>query len=210
VKLDKLEALLAMGTQELDQAVPLIAAALGIPTDGRYELPDLSPRRQKQLMLGALVDQLEGLAAKQPVLLAYEDVHWIDPTTQELLSLTIERIQRLPVLAVITFRPEFSSPWSGQPHMSALALTRLGRRDGAALVDRMIGAKPLPAEVSAQIVGKTDGVPLFVEELTKAVLESGCLRTRVTIGSFRGRYRRLRFPRPCMIRCLRALTASRQ
>ena len=109
------------------------------------------------------------------MLLAYEDVHWIDPTTQELLGLTMERIQRLPVLALITFRPEFSPPWSGQPHVSALALTRLGRRDGAALVERVVGDKALPDEVAAQIVAKTDGVPLFVEELTKTVLESGLL-----------------------------------
>ena len=122
-----------------------------------------------------LVEQLEGLAAEQPVLLAYEDVHWIDPTTQELLGLAIERIQRLPVLAIITFRPEFSPPWSGQPHVSALALTRLGRRDGAAMVERVVGDKALPDEVAAQIVAKTDGVPLFVEELTKTVLESGLL-----------------------------------
>jgi predicted ATPase len=110
------------------------------------------------------------------VLLVYEDAHWIDPTTQELIGLAIERIERLPVLAIVTFRPEFIPPWSGQPHLSALPLTRLGRRDGAAMVDRVVGAKPLPAEVSAQIVGKTDGVPLFVEELTKTVLESGLLR----------------------------------
>jgi predicted ATPase len=108
-------------------------------------------------------------------LVVHEDVHWIDPTTQELLSLAIERTQRLPVLTIITFRPEFTPPWAGQPHVSALALTRLGRREGTAMVDRVVGAKALPVEVSAQIVAKTDGVPLFVEELTKAVLESGLL-----------------------------------
>ncbi len=110
------------------------------------------------------------------MLLAYEDVHWSDPTTQELLGLTIERVQRLPVLLLITFRPEFSPPWPAQPHVSALALTRLGRREGAALVERLVGDKPLPDEVAAQIVAKTDGVPLFVEELTKTVLESGLLK----------------------------------
>ena len=86
----------------------------------------MAPQRQKQLTLEALVEQLEGLAADQPVLLAYEDAHWSDPTTQELLGLLIERIQHLPVLAIITFRPEFQPPWSNQPHVSALALTRLG------------------------------------------------------------------------------------
>jgi predicted ATPase/class 3 adenylate cyclase len=175
VRLDKLEVLLARGTDELHEAVPLIAALLGVPTGDRYPPLDLTPQRQKQRTLEALVDQLEGLAAGQPVLLAYEDAHWIDPTTQEFLELAIERVQRLAVLLLITFRPEFTPPWSGQPHVSALALTRLGRRDGAAMVDRVVGAKTLPAEVAAQILAKTDGVPLFVEELTKTVLESGLL-----------------------------------
>ena len=107
------------------------------------------------------------------MLLAYEDMHWSDPTTQELLGLTIERLQRLPVLLLITYRPEFSPPWPAQPHVSALALSRLGRREGAALVERVVRDKPLPDEVAAQIVAKTDGVPLFVEELTKTVLEFG-------------------------------------
>jgi predicted ATPase len=175
VRLDKLEVLLAPGTDRLDHAVPLIAALLGITTGERYALPELTPQLQKQRTLEVLVNQLEGLAAGQPVLLTYEDVHWIDPTTQELLGLTIERIQCLPVLLLITFRPDFMPPWSRPPHVSALALTRLGRREGSAMVDRVVGDKPLPAEVSAQIVAKTDGVPLFVEELTKAVLESGLL-----------------------------------
>ena len=102
-------------------------------------------------------------------------MHWIDPTTQELIGLAIEHIQRLPVFAIVTFRPEFQPPWPGQPHVSTLALTRLGRREGAAMVDRVVGQKTLPNEVAAQIVAKTDGVPLFVEELTKTVLESGLL-----------------------------------
>ena len=158
--------------------MPLIAALLGLSTEGRYPTLDLTPQRQKQLTLAALVEQLEGLAAAQPVLLAYEDMHWSDPTTQELLGLTIEHIQRLPVLLLITFRPEFSPPWPAQPHVSALALSRLGRRDGAALVERVVGDKALPDEVAAQIVAKTDGVPLFVEELTKTVLEFGALDGR--------------------------------
>jgi class 3 adenylate cyclase/predicted ATPase len=174
-RLDKLETLLARGTEKLDEAVPLLGALLGISTDERYPALELTPQRQKQLTLEALLDQLEGLATEQPVLVVYEDVHWIDPTTQELLGLAIERISCLPVLLLITFRPEFTPPWSGQPHVSSLALTRLGRRDGALMVDRVVGAKAMPAEVSAQIVAKTDCVPLFVEELTKTVLESGLL-----------------------------------
>ena len=171
----KLEVLLARGTDKLDQAVPLIAALLGIPTTGRYPMTVLTPQRQKELTLEALLEQLVALAAEQPVLVVHEDVHWIDPTTQELLSLAIERTQRLPVLTIITFRPEFTPPWVGQPHVSKLVLNRLGRREGAAMVDRVVGEKALPGEVAAQIVAKTDGVPLFVEELTKAVLESGLL-----------------------------------
>jgi class 3 adenylate cyclase len=143
-KLDKLAALLARGTDRPEQAVPLIAALLGLPTEGRYPALDLTPQRQKQLTLAALLEQLEGLAATRPVLLAYEDMHWSDPTTQELLGLTIERLQRLPALLLITYRPEFSPPWPSQPHVSALALSRLGRREGAALVERVVGDKPLP------------------------------------------------------------------
>jgi class 3 adenylate cyclase/tetratricopeptide (TPR) repeat protein len=175
-RLDKLEALLARATERLEEAVPLIAAVLGVPVAERHALPEVTPQRQKQRTLEVLVDQLEGLAAAQPVLVTYEDVHWIDPTTQELLGLAIERIRRLQVLAIITFRPDFMPPWSSQPHVSTLALTRLGRRESSAMVDRVVGHKALPAEVSAQIVAKTDGVPLFVEELTKAVLESGVLK----------------------------------
>jgi predicted ATPase len=175
-RLDKLETLLARGTDRLDDAVPLIAALLGIPIGERYPALELTPQRQKQRTLQALLDQLQGLAAEQPVLAVHEDVHWIDPTTQELLGLAIKRIQHLPVLMIITYRPEFTPPWPGQPHVSVLALTRLGRREGAAMVQRVVGAKTLPDEVSGQIVAKTDGVPLFVEELTKTVIESGLLQ----------------------------------
>jgi class 3 adenylate cyclase/predicted ATPase len=174
-RLAKLEALLAGGTDKLDQAVPMIAALLGIPTGERYPALELTPQRQKELTLEALLDQLAGLAAEQPVLVVHEDVHWIDPTTLELLTQTIEKLSQIPALLVVTFRPEFTPPWAGQPHVSALALNRLGRRDGASMVERVVGAKALPAEVSAHILAKTDGVPLFVEELTKAVLESGLL-----------------------------------
>jgi hypothetical protein len=124
----------------------------------------------------ALVDQLAGLAAQQPVLALYEDVHWIDPSTLEFLGLVVERIRQLPVLVLITFRPEFPPPWAGQAYVTTLTLSRLGRRQGAAIVERLTGGKPLPGEILEEIVAKTDGVPLFVEELTKTVLESGLLR----------------------------------
>jgi class 3 adenylate cyclase/predicted ATPase len=174
-RLDKLESLLARGTEALGEAVPLVAALLGLETGERYPAPALSPQRQKQRTLEVLIDQVEGLAARQPVLAVYEDVHWIDPTTLEALDLLIERVQRLPVLVLITFRPEFSPPWTGHAHVMQLSLSRLTRRHGQALVAAVTGGKRLPDEVLDQILAKTDGVPLFVEELTKTVLESGLL-----------------------------------
>ena len=132
-RLDKLEALLARGTDRLDAGGAADRRAARRSDRRALPAPELTPQRQKQRTLEALVDQLEGLAAEQPVLLAYEDVHWIDPTTQELLELVIERVQRLPVLLLITFRPEFTPPWSGQPHVSALRSdpARPPRRCGA-------------------------------------------------------------------------------
>jgi class 3 adenylate cyclase/tetratricopeptide (TPR) repeat protein len=174
-RLDKLESVLARGTDRIDEALPLIAALLGIPTGARYPALELTPERQKQRTLEALLDQLEGLATEQPVLVVHEDVHWIDPSTLEFLGLVIERIRQLPVLVLITFRPEFTPPWTGQPHLSTLTMSRLGRRQVADLVARVTGGKPLPAAIVEQIVARTDGVPLFVEELTKTVLESGLL-----------------------------------
>jgi predicted ATPase len=125
--------------------------------------------------LQALVDQMVRLAGQQPVLALYEDAHWIDPSTLEFLGLVVERIRQLPVLALITFRPEFQWPWDAYAHVTTLTLSRLGRRQGADLVARVTGTKPLPTEVVEQILARTDGVPLFVEEPTKAVLESGLL-----------------------------------
>jgi class 3 adenylate cyclase/predicted ATPase len=175
VQLAKLEAVLTRSSERLDEVVPLMAALLGVPTGERYLALTLTPEAQKRRTLQALVDQLAGLAAQQPVLALYEDVHWIDPSSLELLGLVIERIRRLPVLVLITFRPEFQPPWTAQAHVTTLTMSRLGRRQGADLVARVTGDKPLPAEIVEQIVARTDGVPLFVEELTKTVLESGLL-----------------------------------
>ena len=122
----------------------------------------------------ALIRQIEGLAHRQPVIAVFEDAHWIDPTSRELLDLTVERVRSLPVLLVVTFRPDFQPPWTGEPQVTMLALNRLDRRDRTGLVEQIAG-KSLPAEVIDQIVERTDGVPLFVEELTKSVLESGLL-----------------------------------
>jgi predicted ATPase/class 3 adenylate cyclase len=175
-KLDKLEAVLAQGTEGWVEAVSLIAEVLGIVAGARYPSPNLSPQRKAQRTLEVLVEQVEGLAARQPVLALYEDVHWIDPTTLAALGLLIERVERLPVLVLITFRPEFVPPWSRHAHLTQLSLARLTRRHGAAMVTGLAGGKALPEDVLNEIVARTDGIPLFVEELTKTVLESGQLR----------------------------------
>jgi class 3 adenylate cyclase/predicted ATPase len=174
-RLNKLDALLAQGTDRLAEAVVLIADLLGLAVGERYPSLNLSPQRKAQRTLEVLAEQVEGLASRQPVLALYEDVHWIDPTTLEALGVLIERVQRLPVLVLITYRPDFVPPWSGHAHVTQLSLARLGRLQGAAIVERLTTSKPLPDEVFDQILAKTDGVPLFVEELTKAVLESGLL-----------------------------------
>jgi class 3 adenylate cyclase/predicted ATPase len=174
-KFVKLEQLLRQATDQLDEAVPLIGALLGVTTGERYPPLNLSPQRQKQRTFEVLMEQLAGLARTRPVVELYEDVHWVDPSTLELLDLLVERVRALPVLAVLTYRPEFGPPWTGHAHVTSLPLNRLGRRQGAAMVERITGGKALPVEVLEQIVARTDGVPLFVEELTKAVVESGLL-----------------------------------
>ena len=176
MKLAKLEALLASAVPDPKSAIPLIAEHLAIPTGDRYPLPELAPEQKKAMTFQALLAQLEGLAAKQPVLMTAEDAHWFDPTSLELFDLVVDRIERLPVLLVVTFRPEFAPRWTGRPHVTLLTLNRLGRNESAALIDHLSGGRPLPAEVQAHILAKTEGVPLFVEELTKTVLESGLLR----------------------------------
>jgi predicted ATPase len=171
-RLEKLEALLARAARS-DEDVAFIAALLALPASDRRLLPNLSPQRKKERTLEALIRQLEGLAHQQPVLLVFEDAHWVDPTSRELLDLTIERVRILPVLLIVTFRPEFQPPWTGQPQVTMLTLNRLDRRDRSALVGQIAGGKALPDKVVDQIVDRTDGVPLFIEELTKSVLESG-------------------------------------
>ena len=173
-KLDKLEALLAQGSHEPHAAAPLFAHLLSLPAD-RYPPLGLTPQKQKERTLQALIAQVEGLSRSRPLLMVLEDAHWIDPTTQELFDLLVSRLQDLPVLLLVSFRPEYVPRWSGQPHVSELSLSRLTKRQGAQLVQKVTGGKALPAELLDQIVAKTDGVPLFVEELTKTMLESGLL-----------------------------------
>jgi class 3 adenylate cyclase/predicted ATPase len=171
-KLEKLEGVLARAAPP-DEDVALLADLMSLPASERHPLPNLSPQRKKERTLEALIRQLEGLARQQPVLMVFEDAHWVDPTSRELLDLTIERIRNLPVLLIVTFRPEFQPPWTGQPQVTMLTLNRLDRRGRSALIAQIAGDKALPDEVVDQIVDRTDGVPLFIEELTKSVLESG-------------------------------------
>ena len=171
-RLEKLEALLARAAPP-DKDAALIADLLSLPASERHPLPNLSPQHKKERTLEALIRQLEGLARQQPVVMVFEDAHWIDPTSLELLDLAVERVRSLPVLLIATFRPEFWPPWIGQPQVTMLTLNRLDRRDRTALVAQIAGGRTLPDEVVDQIVDRTDGVPLFIEELTKSVLESG-------------------------------------
>ena len=174
LRLAKLETVLAMGTDQVEEAVLLLAPLLSIPMGGRGPPPQLSAERRRDRIGEILLEQLAGLAACQPLLMIFEDAQWIDPSTSELLGLAIERIHKLPVLLLVTFRPDFAPPWRGR-NVTALSLAGLSRRQVPVMVDGITDAKALPAEVLERIVDLTDGVPLFVEELTKAVLESGLL-----------------------------------
>ncbi len=174
-KLAKLEALLAQSNATAEQ-VELIAGLLSIATGRHSRLADVSPQKRKEMLFEALLAQMVSSAARQPVVIIYEDVHWIDPTSLELLSLSVGSIDRLSVLLVITARPEFKPPWPDQAHVTSQSITRLSRREAAALIATVTGGKALPAEVTEQILTHTDGIPLFVEELTKAVLETELLR----------------------------------
>jgi len=167
-KLDKLRALLGAGARSGDE-IELLAELLSLPNSAAGL--NLSAQRKREMLFEALLHQLEALALSRPVLMVFEDAHWIDPTTRELLDLTLDRVRRLPVLLIITLRPEFQHGWAGQPHVTMLTLNRLGERDVTALVRGLAGNALLGSDVIEEIVERTDGVPLFVEELTKAVLE---------------------------------------
>jgi class 3 adenylate cyclase len=175
-KLNKLETLLSQAGETSPYAAALIADLLAVPNDGRYPPLPSDPRRQREETFAILVRQFEGLARAQRVLVVFEDVHCCDSTSLELLDVILERVPRLPVLVVITFRPEFQPHWTVEAHVTLLTLGRLGQRETAALAERVAGGKPLPAEILVQIVERADGIPLFTEELTKALLEGGLLR----------------------------------
>ena len=170
-KLDKLDAVLAQSfTPAQDRA--LFAEMLSLPNDGRYPKVELTPPQRRHRTLEALAAQIVSLAEQSPVLMIFEDVHWIDPTSLEALGRGIDRINAVGVLLIVTHRPEFEPPWIGRSYVTALNINRLGRREIAALIDRVTGNKPLPASIRQDIIERTDGIPLFVEEMTKAVLEA--------------------------------------
>jgi predicted ATPase/class 3 adenylate cyclase len=176
-KLSKLEALVAQSTSDPER-VAVLANLLALPASSQFRLHELSPQRRKEKTFAALLAQLDGLAARQPIFMIFEDIHWIDPTSLELLSAIVEHVPQVGVLLLITTRSEFTPPWPSYPHTTTIPLTRLDRRAGAALVERVTGRKTLPKEVADEILARTDGVPLFIEELTKMVLESGLLQER--------------------------------
>jgi predicted ATPase len=169
-KLDKLDAVLAQTSTSIEDAA-LFAAMLSLPNDGRYPALTLTPEQGRQRLLQALTSQLAALARRNPVLMLFEDAHWIDPTSLEVFSRAVDRIETLRVLLIVTFRPEFDPPWIGRSHATAMTINRLTQREVAAMIDRVAGNK-LSASIRQDIVERTDGIPLFVEETTKAVLEA--------------------------------------
>jgi predicted ATPase len=175
-RLEKLKAMIARSGLDAKDIAPFLAALLSIPAEGRYPSLEMAPSEQKERTIAALIELFVGLTKDAPVLALLEDAHWIDPTSLDVFGRLVDRLPNLPALVVITFRPEFVAPWVGRAQVASLSLNRLGRRQLLTMVDRIVGGKAMPGEVLEQIVAKTDGVPLFVEELTKSVLESGLLR----------------------------------
>jgi class 3 adenylate cyclase/tetratricopeptide (TPR) repeat protein len=170
-RLDKIETLLRAGSDRIAPAVPLIASLLGVPYEDRYGPLDLAPQVQRNRTLEALVEQLLGLATHKPVLVVMEDVHWIDPSTLEFVHLVLDHIEGKRVLVMLTSRPESQPLLAGHPHVTRLVLNRLGRAAIEAMTDAIEGGASLPDAVRLEIVARTDGVPLFVEELTRALVE---------------------------------------
>jgi class 3 adenylate cyclase/predicted ATPase len=170
-KLEKLGALLAQ-TRTSPQDAALLAEMLSLPNDGRYPALELASGQRRQKMLEALGIQLETLARSSPVLMIVEDAHWGDPTSLEAFSRMLKLIATVPVLMIVTFRPEFEAPWIGRPHVTAMTINRLTKRQVDAVIDGVVGNTLLPAGIRQDIIERTDGIPLFVEEMTKAVLEA--------------------------------------
>jgi tetratricopeptide (TPR) repeat protein len=174
-RLDKLEALVVgrLGLPRDD--LRLVAAMLSIPYQERYGAILISPKLAKEDTMRVLVDIVRAAARAQPSVLLFEDAHWADPTTLDVLGRLIDRLADVPTLLVVTARPEFKSPWGDRPNVSAMELARFTPAQSRSLVDKIVGRRALPAGLTDQIIARTDGVPLFVEELTKTILESGDL-----------------------------------
>ena len=175
-KMAKLAQLAALSEDDPAEATALFADLLSVPVEGDAPRLALDPQRKRELLFAASLRQFEGLARQQPLLEIIEDAHWIDSTSLELLDLLLERAPRLPVLLLVTFRSEFHPPWEGRPHVTTLSLDRLGRSASTQLIEKVADGKALPDEIVERIVERTDGIPLFVEELTKSLLEGGSLR----------------------------------
>lgn len=193
ISLSSLEAAIATSNGDVKRLTPIFAALLSMPIDDRYAPLDLSPQQQKDATVVSLVNHLIGLARDQPLVIAFEDAHWIDPTSREVLDLLVDRIQNTSILVVITCRPEFQASWDAHYHITTLTLSRLNRQQRATLVERVVGTE-LPNEIIEEIIVKTDGVPLFLEELTKAVIESDLLTEKHGRYVFSGPWRQLAIP----------------
>jgi class 3 adenylate cyclase/predicted ATPase len=185
VKFDKLDALLAQ-TSTSAQDVSLFADMLSLPNDGRYPTLDMTPEQRRLKTLEALGGQMEALSRSNPVLMIFEDAHWTDPTSLEAFSRVVDQLRNLRVLLIVTFRPEFDPPWIGRPYVTALTINRLTQRDIETVIDNVVGNKLFPASIRQDIIERTDGIPLFVEEMTKAVLEAGSegAAQQQTVASF--------------------------
>ena len=170
-KLDKLDMILAQTSTSKEDAA-LFAEMLSLTKDGRYPVMELTSEQRRQRTLEALISQVQKLTYQSPVLMVFEDAHWSDPTSLEVLGRIVNRIPTLRVLLIVTFRPEFEPPWVGRPYVTALTINRLGERDIRAMIDGVVGNKLLPANIRQDIIERADGIPLFVEEMTKAVLEA--------------------------------------
>ena len=171
-KLDKLDAVLAQTSTSIENAA-LFAEMLSLPNDGRYPVLALDPQQRRQRTLEALTAQVEALSRQKAVLMILEDAHWADPTSMEAFSRAVDGTRTFGVLLIVTYRPEFEPPWTGRPNVTVLTLNRLGEREIAAMIDGVTGNKRLSESVRHDIIERTDGIPLFVEEITKAVLEGG-------------------------------------
>ena len=185
-KLDKLDTMLAQTATPIEDAA-LIAEMMSLPNDGRYPALALTPQLRRQKTLDALMAQMEALARQSPLLMIVEDAHWGDPTSLEVFGQAVDRIPALRALLLVTFRPEFESSWVGRPYVTTLTINRLTERDVSAMIDRVVGNKLMPANIRHDIIERTDGIPLFVEEITKAVLEArtegDALRTAAAVPS---------------------------